>query len=354
MHEQVNIPDAVRRAVAQPLIVKQGDDFDNADALHEWGMMLGERWPLWALRAEAFRRLNGLPALTYPLSACVRSICRDEGLDSASSVEGLDALVDHRRVALVTGERFAWDSAELCEDEEARSWWSFGSVAFPRILDGPVLATYEPDTQYSIGGYDSPYEEIGLELMALLDARNAARSGTPERASANRRLGEFLVGVGGSVHGRPTVLRRAAARKLAEEGFPLFRALWEALATPVEINSRVQRVLRGLAGGSTKPEEWALRLVLPTFSALEIQAMLRNIRVTRGPRTAGMVSAEEFCMHVVAHRLATPIENVARKMKDGWVAEMLAASEGCAVCGGAHPGLIDGEDDARKHSPSRP
>jgi hypothetical protein len=133
MHEQVNIPDVVRRAVAQPLIVKQGDDFDNADALHEWGMMLGERWPLWALRAEAFRRLNGLPALTYPLSACVRSICRDEGLDRASSVDGLDALVDHRRVALVTGERFAWDSAELCEDEEARSWWSFGSdrTAFP-------------------------------------------------------------------------------------------------------------------------------------------------------------------------------------------------------------------------------
>lgn len=158
----------------------------------------------------------------------------------------------------------------------------------PRILDGPVLATYESDTQYSIGGYDSPYEEIGLELMALLDARNAARSGTPERASANRRLGEFLVGVGGSVHGRPTVLRRAAARKLAEEGFPLFRALWEAFATPIKLNPRVQRVLRGLAGGNVEPEEWALRLVLPTFSALEIQAMVRNIRATRGPRAAGM------------------------------------------------------------------
>lgn len=342
MHSQVNIPDVVRRAVAQPLIVQQGDDFDSADALHEWGMLFGEQWPLWALRAEAFRRLNGLPALTYPLSACVTSICRDDGLDCAKAVEGLDALIDHRRVALVRGERFAWHTAELCEDEETRSWWPFGSAAFPRILDGPVLATYEPDTQYSIGGYDSPYEEIGLELTVLLDARNAARSGTPERANANRRLAEFLVEVGGSVHGRPTVLRHAAARKLAGEGFPLFRRMWEALAIPVEINPRVQRVLRGLAGGSTEPEEWALRLVLPSFSALEIQAMLRNIRAAPKPRTAGVVSAEEFCMHVVAHRIATPIENVARKMKDGWVAEMLAASDRCAVCGAAHPGLIDG------------
>ncbi|HEX8696984.1 MAG TPA: hypothetical protein VF746_31490 [Longimicrobium sp.] len=176
MRKQVNIPDLVRRATAQPLIVRQGDTVDNADALNEWGRVLGERWPLWALRAEAFRRLNGLPALTYPLSGFVSSICRDEGLERSSSVEGLDALFDHRRVALVTGERFAWDRAELCEDEdeEARSWWSFGSVAFPRILDGPVLATYEPDTQYSIGGYDSPYEEIGVELVTLLDERNAA------------------------------------------------------------------------------------------------------------------------------------------------------------------------------------
>ncbi|HEX8696985.1 MAG TPA: hypothetical protein VF746_31495 [Longimicrobium sp.] len=160
--------------------------------------------------------------------------------------------------------------------------------------------------------------------------------------------------MGGNVHGRPTALRRAAARKLAEEGFPLFRALWEALVTPVKVNPRAMSVLRGLGSGRAEPEEWAVRLVLPSLSALEVQAMLRNIRPARRARVGGLVSAEEFCMHVVAHRLATPVENVARKMKDGWVAEMLAVSEGCAVCGGAHPGPIDGDDHAGGHTPARP
>lgn len=352
MPEQVNIPELVRRAVAQPVIVHQGDDVDLADALHEWGLLLARRWPLWALRGEAFRALNGQYALTYPLSSFVRSICRDEGIEASSWAEGLAALIDHRRVALVSGERFAWDTAELSVEGESRSWWSFGSIAFPSILDGPLLATYEPDTQYSIGGYISPYEEIGVELVQLLDDRNAARSGTAERSSANRRLNEFLIRVGGDSRGRPAVLRRATARKLAEQGFSLFTTLWEALAKRVEVNPRAARVLQGLSKGDAEPEVGALRLVLPSLSALEIEAMLRTIRSAGRART-GRVSAEEFCIHVVAHRLDTRVENVARKMKDGWVAEMMAAGGGCAVCGRVHEALVEGDNDAGEHPPAR-
>jgi hypothetical protein len=352
MPEQVNIPELVRRAVAQPVIVHHGDDTDLADALNEWGLLLARQWPLWALRGEAFRALNGQYALTYPLSSFVRSICRDERIERSSGADGLAALVDHRRIALVSGGKFAWDTAELSAGGEARSWWSFGSIAFPSILEGPLLAAYEPDTQYSIGGYISPYEEIGIELVRLLDDRNAARSGTADRSSANRRLNEFLIRVGGGSRGRPAVLRRATARKLAEQGFSLFTTLWGALAERVQVNPRAARVLQGLAKGDAEPEEWALRLVLPSLSALEIEAMLRNIRSARRARI-GIVSAEEFCIHVVAHRLDARVENVARKMKDGWVAELMAAGGGCAVCGRVHEALVEGDNDAGKHPPAR-
>jgi hypothetical protein len=98
--------------------------------------------------------------------------------------------------------------------------------------------------------------------------------------------------------------------------------------------------------------------VLPSLSALEIKAMLRNVRPAAGTRARCSVSAEEFCIHVVAHRLETPVENVARKMKDGWAAEMMAVTGRCAVCGGMHRGSTEGDrgddDHAGKHPPARP
>lgn len=336
MPEKENIPDLVRRAVAQPLVVREGETADFADALREWGETLAKRWPLWALEAEAFRRMNDSPALTYPLSRFVDSICRDESLCGTSAagalVEGLDAVVDRRRLALVSGERFAWDTAEIIRDG-IESRWSFGPPLFPRVLDGPVLAYYEPDTPYSTGGYCSSYEEIGIELVTLLDRRNAA-AGSRERDAAKRALDEFLIRVGGGVHGHPTLLRTRSAKQLAGEGFALFGALWSALETPIEVNPRASRVLQALGGPSTDVEEWALRLVLPTLSAREIKALRERVRASRRP-VSGVSPAVEFCVHVTAHRLAVPIETVARKLKDGWVAEMLTGAN-CLVCGARH------------------
>jgi hypothetical protein len=336
MREKENISDLVRRAVAQPLVVHEREIADFADALREWGETLAKRWPLWALKAEAFRRMNASPALTYPLSKFVESICRDEGLcgtpASGALVEGLGAVVDRRRLALVSGERFAWDTAEITPDG-VQSRWSFGTPLFPRVLNGPVLAYYEPDTPYSTGGYCSSYEEIGIELVTLLDRRNAA-AGSPERNAAKRALDEFLIRVGGGVHGHPTLLRTRSAKTLAGEGFALFEALWLALKTPVEVNPRASRVLQALGGRGTDVEEWALRLVLPTLSAREITALRERVRAPRRP-VSGVSPAVEFCVHVTAHRLAIPVETVARKMKDGWVAEMVAGTN-CLVCGTRH------------------
>jgi hypothetical protein len=340
----------VKEAIARPLIVKEDDRFEGTDALNAWRAVIGERWPLWALRAEAFRRLNRMSAVTYPLSAFVSSICRDEGLARTRSVDGLAALIDRRRVALIAGDPFAWATAELSEEQGVCSRWSYGSAGFPAVLDGPVLASYEPDTEYSSGAYISPYEEIGLELVSLLDARLGARPGTPERASAKRRLAEFLVEVGGPVHGRPTALRQPTARRLADEGFSLFGILWEALGTEVEIHPLALRVIRSLGGVDADPAELSLRLVLPNLSEVEIRSMLQNIRASGRPRSGTVPSAAEFCMHVVAHRLAIPIENVARKMKDGWTAEMLGGSERCAICGDTHLEQFEGDDNLGSQS----
>jgi hypothetical protein len=55
----------------------------------------------------------------------------------------------------------------------------------------------------------------------------------------------------------------------------------------------------------------------------------------------------------VAHRLDTGVENVARKMKDGWAAEMMATSNGCVVCGRVHE-ASEGDDHADELPSTRP
>jgi hypothetical protein len=274
----------------------------------------------------------------------VRSIVADEESDesavhslSLEGAEGLALVLDSRRCGLSEHEqRGGFTDQVVEEDGRFRLFGSFG-VRFPRLLDGPVLATYEEDTEYTIGGYFSPYEEIGLRLVQLVEAREAERPGSAGRRAADVELRSFVTGIVLQTRGRPTDLREDAARRIVDEGERLVSLVLKALAEHVEVSERTRMVLTSFAVTPPQMVDWAVRLALPVFSRLEIDALCRSTRelVRRGDR--GEAFAREFAVRLLAHRLRRPVAAIARKTTNGWKAEMMGASGPvCEICGVDH------------------
>jgi hypothetical protein len=346
-HEQT-IP-LLRGAVAEPfLVVSEIADHGTPHsriAIWDWARHLRTEYPLWAFQPHAYAALTKaeLPT-TYPLRTLVRSIADDEGLQELSGqLPSLDAhgwltmVVDSRRCGLFRDEGGSWVSDSVEEvDGQFRFYGTFG-IGFPQVLNGPVLAYYEPDTEYTIGGYISPYEDIGVQLVNLVEDREAAPAGSAERVGAQKRLDEFLEELGNRVRGRPTVLRDSAAKRIFEEGRELNALLWDALGTEVPVAETTRRVL---ASQGVEPSEmlgWATRLALPNFSDVELRALRRRIRETRHRPPEAVAFADEFTVQLLAHRLRTPVATIARKVMYGRDAELVQASgDACMVCGRKH------------------
>jgi hypothetical protein len=304
----------------------------------KWARELPARYPFWSLQPRRYAALNktDLPT-TYPLPKLVKSIAGDEeGLVSPDGmVEGLPALIDARRCKLCRGDSWGPEYVErVGEGRYEVSSIQLG-LRFPSIVDGPILAFNEPDTEYTIGGYYSPYEEIGMELVSLVEAREAA-SGTSEGAEAQDRLDEFLGRVAGRARGRPTSLRDDVGRALFEEGRSFVAVCWEALVTPIALHDDTRAVLAALGVAEADHELSALQLALPNLSTRELLALRDRARAVNN-RTAPSTSVEGFTVHVLAHRLRVGVSTVSRKVFDGWTAEALVApGAACVICDQVH------------------
>jgi len=224
-------------------------------------------------------------------------------------------------------------------DEEEDGFRLIGSygLGFARLLDGPILATYEEDTEYSVGGYLSPYEDIGLRLVQLVEARETARSGSPERREASAELKRFLQSIALQTRGRPTDLHQIAVRRLTDEGEQLVALVASVLAESPELSERTVEVLASFEVPREEMLGWALRLALPMFSGPELLSLRRGIDkdARRGEGLNGF--PREFAVHLLAHRLRRPVGPIARKTTNGWAAEMMSASGShCEICGVDH------------------
>jgi hypothetical protein len=56
------------------------------------------------------------------------------------------------------------------------------------LLEGPILADYEQSSEDHIGGYISPYEDIGLTTVNLVETFESSPAGSVERAAAKKEL----------------------------------------------------------------------------------------------------------------------------------------------------------------------
>jgi hypothetical protein len=252
--------------------------------------------------------------------------------------EGPLVVIDSRRCSLLSDENSSWGDHVEEVDGKLRLLNGSGGIYFPCVLDGPVLVHYEPDTEYTIGGRISPYEEIGLELVKHVEAREAARAGSEERERAQEELDRFLDELAISVRGRPTILRELAARKIFEEGCRLINVCWQALRTEISLTETTKNTFASYGIPLSAMFEWAIRLVLPNFSIPELKALQRQIAEPK--QYPGPVSPpREFTVHVLAHRLGEPVATVARKVMHGWDAEMVEAhGEACMICKRRHTG----------------
>lgn len=338
----------LRAVVAEPFTLlskDKADGFANYQNLSNWARHLRATYPLWSLQPRAYAALRStdLPT-TYPLRKIARSIAVDEGLLD-NPMRGmltdkqcwLPMVLDSRRCGLSRDEVGSWISDSVEEvDGELRLIGSFGS-SFPRNLEGALLASYEDNTEYSDGGYISPYEDIGVELVTLVEERDAAAPGTEERRSAQKALEDFVESFSISVRGRPTVLRDEPAKTIFGEGCRLIALCTEAFERDIVLGNTAERVFEAYLIPRREMLEWAIRLVLPNFSQLELRTLLRRVRAGNHVTQDREAFAREFALQIVAHRLRTSTDAVARKVMGGWdAATYESADQRCAICEAVH------------------
>lgn len=339
------------RTIVHPFYLTTGNEEELATAeagLWQWTKQLSTDYPLWSLQPGAYARLNpgDLPTV-HPLRAFARSIAEDEGLlssgdqpDSASRFAWLPALIDNRRSSLCLGHGSS-DSVEQVKGQ-FHFIGTFGS-SFPRILDGPILASHEPDTEYTIGGYISPYEEIGVQLVNLIEDREAAISGSTQRSEADTKLNQFLRDLALRVGGRPTVLRDSAAAKIFEDCCRILQVCCHVLSQPIILSETTQKVFAAHGVRSSEMLSWAIRLSLPIFSELELRSLQQQMRDKKRRRQESTPFEREFAIHLMAHRLRVSAATIARKVMSGWEADAVATST-CSICDCLHPEPSGGAD----------
>lgn len=362
-HQTWTEQELLRNAAARPLAVEVEERDGQSAAgyprpLIAWVQHLRETYPLWSLAPHAYAAMtrreghedeegggDSIPELpsTYPLRPIVRSIIEDEAprTDRQGGMfpPPLVSQVDHRRTRLITEERPTWSrSAGTVNAEGELDVLPVGSRLLPSVLDLPLLAEYEQDDEEGGGGYVSPYEEIGLELVHHVEDERAAPPG-PEKREASQRLQAFLAKVAKRVPGRPAILDTQVAARLVQEGTELLGVARKAIAAgPVELTPEFKDL--GDPEDDTPPEEWALRLVLPVLSWLELKELVsRSRKGAESPKhnTPQMDPDRALAIEIVAHRIRSPASYVARKVETGWVTEKFA-SKVCAICGHKHGG----------------
>jgi hypothetical protein len=340
--EEASGASLLRRAISDPFIILSASDGTDGFFLWDWARHLRSSFPLWCFRPHSFAALHrGELPTTHPLGQIIRSVVADESAECSNesfALDGPDALpliLDSRRCSLADARAAGFSDQVDRDSDRYRLIGCFGA-RFSRLLDGPVLASSEEDTEYSSGGYASPYEDIGLRIVQLVEARASAVPGTDDWRAASAQIEGYLRDLAIRVPGRPTNLRDAAARRIVDEGEELVRLVASAVGEKLEVSDLTRQVLESFGIQSSEMFAWALRLVVPCFSGLELQALEAARRDWRGRPDA---FPRDFAVRLLAHRLRLPAATIARKAMDGWAAEVMdPAGVSCRVCGANHGG----------------
>jgi hypothetical protein len=281
--------------------------------LQRWFRLLVAEFPLWSFQAWEYTRLQGkdLPS-SFPLQLIIDSILKDDGISPQSALEPLDYTVDRRRRSL------GYERGDLIEYPLDEAQLPGGHAEF---YCAPPLFTEESESEHHYDPRTSPYEDLGIELVGLIEERDRARLAGDRDALADavaglKRLEKHIsakLGVGNPGIDPPEEILRA----LVQEGRRLLGLCWEVC--PFELSDKADSVL---ADHGIREEErwvWAIQLALPVLSRLEISVLGKQIRLARGrdSRVVGRPTPRRMAVWIVAHRLGRDASAIARKAGGG-------------------------------------
>ena len=284
--------------------------------LSRWFRLLVAEFPLWSFQAWEYARLqgSGLPS-SFPLQVIIDSILRDDGFSPQSSLEPLDYAVDRRRRSL------GYESGDLIEHPLDSAPLLGGETEF---YCAPPLFTEEFESEDYSDMRSAPYEEIGVDLVRLVEARDVARMvGDPDaRDQAKAALRGFLhdisaqLGVGRPQKGPSENILKA----LVAEGTSLLDLCWKAC--PFELSVEASDLLADQEIPESARRITAVRLALPILSRREIAAVANDIRRSQAwKRSRPRPTPRHAAILIVARRLGMDAPGVARRISGGGAAE---------------------------------
>lgn len=282
------------------------DPFGDASAsVREWLLFLMRQYPLWAFQRHRFASLQvlkNLPA-THPLPLIIESILGDDGIEGRPAP--VSAELDRRRYALLSGELPArWDT------EDVRR--------YPQFLPFVFSLVYVPQDGRESRNRGSLYEELGRELVQLIEARDRALPKTVGRVKAEEGLQNLLRRIGAlRPRGKPPeIVVNPLLKELMKEGRALLGLCWTTL--PVEMSDRVVEALERLRVPRSEMPLWIRRLCLPVLSRPEILAMEDQARIAaEWKKGKGFKpTPRTLATWMLARRLGLPATAVARRLFD--------------------------------------
>ncbi len=276
----------------------------------EWFRFLGDRFPLWSFQPHAFSNLYPLGRTSnHPLPLIVESILRDDGISTDGQLlDPLPAEIDRRRYALCK---------DLLHTPDAPSLEGGYSQFLPRVTT--ELAFTDPDT----GDDVSPYDNIGRDLVELVDARERTAPKSPERKQAKDALADFLnwIGAAWSKGRHPDVAPTNVLKALLREGVGILKLYRNARSVDISGNTRTLLEPYGISS-EEDVYVWVAQAALPVLSRPEILTIRAQYdKANHGGRAGSRPTPLRVSVWILSHRLMMDPVSLARRTRGETVSE---------------------------------
>ena len=305
--EDLDREELLSEVLAEPFAFLSRDEgLTESPLIHQWYGYLAGTFRLWSWQSWRFAVLQDteLPS-THPLGILIDSL-RSDDVGDRRELSPLESNLNARRLD-IADEHYSGLSPCLVWDGE----WPGGAAGFLAFENLYDFTDYE----YATGDLASPYEDIGRELMRLVEARDTARRNENDEAlhEAEERLEDFERSLGARLgRGRPREgPSELLLQTLFEEGCELLGLLWHIF--PFEVSDRTHDLLSRFEPSEDERVLWAARLALPQLSRPELRAL-------RDPEERGWTalrgidpSPQRLCVWILSRRLSLEPVYVARR-----------------------------------------
>ena len=285
---------------------------DTALPIQGWFSFLVGHFPLMTFQTDAYLHLGDtdLPT-TDPLSRILQSVLGDEGWSgwdfdgSPDTPFALEFNLAARRRELGRAQTRFFGSCLASQDEDG-AWRIEGAINLHGLTEPEPIVDWDDEGPV---GVHTVYEEIGRELVALIEHREAQGPKSEEAEEAQAAIDDFLKSISARRgKGRPpSVTANKILKALYREGTDLLALVWPVFGADPSDATREFLADHGVEE-PTQQEFWVKRLALPVFSARELDA------IGRCERGAEWLTPRRVAILFLARRLDLEGPHMARRV----------------------------------------